>query len=272
MAHNLDFFVLFSSISGIIGNPGQANYASANTFLDSFVQFRHAKGLAASVIDIGVMGDVGYVSNNQAVMEQFKEKGTYILQEQDLLDSIELAIKVSHPARTANTDMYLNASQLGIGFRMTQPILSPGNRSVWKRDARMSIYHNLEAARDNNNSGEPNSTTDNDELKNFLSTATSTPDILKLESSAGLLSQHIGATLLDFMMKPVEELDVKLSPIALGMDSLVSIELRNWCRQRFGLEVSVLEILGAPSIEQLGSSVAKNLMTKLAGIEREEKA
>ena len=37
--HELDFFMLFSSMCGIIGMPGQANCATANTFLDSFVQY-----------------------------------------------------------------------------------------------------------------------------------------------------------------------------------------------------------------------------------------
>ncbi len=43
-AADLDFFVLFSSISGIIGQPGQGNYASANTFLDAFAQYRMTLG------------------------------------------------------------------------------------------------------------------------------------------------------------------------------------------------------------------------------------
>lgn len=34
---DLDFFLLFRSLSGSVGQPGQANYASANTFLDAFV-------------------------------------------------------------------------------------------------------------------------------------------------------------------------------------------------------------------------------------------
>jgi hypothetical protein len=54
----LDFMVLFSSFSGIMGQRGQANYASANTFLDAFVQYRHANGLPASVLDIGPIEDV----------------------------------------------------------------------------------------------------------------------------------------------------------------------------------------------------------------------
>ena len=261
--HSLDFLVLFSSISGTVGNPGQANYASANTFLDAFVQFRHHNGLSASVLDVGVMGDVGYVSQNQATMEHFKAKAFYVLQEQDLLDSLELAIKRSHPQVEAHSDGYSNESQIGIGFRMTQPMLSPGNRAIWRRDIRMSLYRNLEATSDD---GDKSSTASGkDTLKDLLAAAANDPHVLTQESSVAIISQHIGATLFGFMMKPVEELDVKASPIALGMDSLVAIELRNWCRQRCGVEMSVLEIMGATSIEQLGSSIAAGLKIKFTG-------
>lgn len=59
MSSPVEFFLLFSSQSGLIGLWGQANYAAANTFLDAFVQYRHRKNLPASVIDIGLVGDVG---------------------------------------------------------------------------------------------------------------------------------------------------------------------------------------------------------------------
>uniref|UniRef100_UPI00215AB9A6 SDR family NAD(P)-dependent oxidoreductase n=1 Tax=Paenibacillus peoriae TaxID=59893 RepID=UPI00215AB9A6 len=39
---NLDFFVLFSSISGSLGNPGQADYATANAFMDAYAEYRNA--------------------------------------------------------------------------------------------------------------------------------------------------------------------------------------------------------------------------------------
>ncbi|MFF0530970.1 SDR family NAD(P)-dependent oxidoreductase [Nocardia amikacinitolerans] len=43
---NLAAFVVFSSLSGTIGGPGQANYAAANTFVDGLVAHRRARGLA----------------------------------------------------------------------------------------------------------------------------------------------------------------------------------------------------------------------------------
>ena len=257
LPHN--FFVLFSSFSGIVGHWGQANYAAANTFLDTFTQYRHQQGLSASVLDIGAMDDVGYVSQNAEVQQHFRSTAVYALHKPELLDSLHLAILRSTPpplSTVSSSTGFQNPNQIGIRLRSTLPMSSPGNQSIWKRDLRMALYRNRENVDTIDTSGA------NKSLKEFLSSVAANSTMLHDASSAESLAHEIGVTLFGFMLKPLGDLDVKAPLEALGVDSLVSIELKNWCRQKLGIEISVLEILNVENLAALGQLAVDGLMTR----------
>lgn len=130
---SLDFFLLFSSICGITGQWGQANYNSANSFLDAFVKYRHGQNLNASVVDIGFMGGVGMATENAALVKNLKKSGYYFLSESELIDALAISILHSRPGD--------KKSHFALGITTTKPINASSCRPAWKKDARMSEAH-----------------------------------------------------------------------------------------------------------------------------------
>ncbi|ONI76457.1 hypothetical protein ALI144C_37015 [Actinosynnema sp. ALI-1.44] len=55
----LDWLVVFSSMSAMLGNAGQANYAAAGSWVDAFARWRHDQGLATLSVDWGAWGEAG---------------------------------------------------------------------------------------------------------------------------------------------------------------------------------------------------------------------
>ena len=71
----LDFFVMYSSAAGILGSPGQGNYAAANTFLDALAHARAAEGLPAMSIQWGTFSEVGLAAAQENRGKRLESRG-----------------------------------------------------------------------------------------------------------------------------------------------------------------------------------------------------
>ncbi|KAL7928104.1 hypothetical protein V8C35DRAFT_333716 [Trichoderma chlorosporum] len=255
---DLDFFILFGSISGVFGQPGQANYAAANTFLDSFSQYRHSLKLPCSVIDIGFMDEVGYMSRNTAMSNQFQAMGYCQLQEKDLLNAIEFSIKeaLAQTASFPASNVYNGTDHFVIGLSSSKFLSDPANRVAWKRDVRMSLFRQLEQP------NQQDAAEDRRNLGQLLNSAAVNPTILYTPETLEFVTKEIGAALCTLMMKPTEGLDTTMTLTSMGVDSLVSIEIRNWWRRSLGVDISVLEISTSGTIERLGRLAIMSLQDK----------
>ncbi|BCR95830.1 type I polyketide synthase [Aspergillus luchuensis] len=254
MPEVLDFFFVAGSISGSFGSPGQANYAAANAFLNAFVQYRRSLGLPASVLHIGLMDDIGYLARNSDKADALRAADGYFLREKDLLDSLNWAI-----VKSAVDPM--EDGSLTIGLRCDKPLSDPSNRILWRKDPRMAVFQNIYTEAPANSSGGNRKT---DALKSFLTSVEADPETMLNDPASGELVTHeLAVKIYTYMLQPLEDLDAGVSPAALGVDSLVTIEIRNWIKRSLGgIEISTLEILNAGSIATLGMSVIEALKKK----------
>ncbi|KLJ11109.1 hypothetical protein EMPG_09776 [Blastomyces silverae] len=257
----LDFFVMFSSISGLFGQAGQANYAGANTFLDAFVQYRQSLGLAASALDIGAVQDIGYMSRNNAILNRFTSSGAHAITAPELMQAVTAAAIFSSGTGDTSHDTlkkpFVDKNVFTIGMSTSNSLSSSESRFPWRKDRRTAIYHNLTHGVTASSGGS------NDNLKAFLAKAKTNAAVLKEEKAAVTFAQEIGKKVNEFLLKSDDEVNTSIPLARLGLDSLVAVELRSWWRQVFNFDISVLELLGMSNLNTLGKHAAKELLKKL---------
>lgn len=259
IASELDFFVLFSSLSGVTGQPGQANYAAANSFLDAFAKFRTQRGLTCSVVDIGAMEGLGYLLEHDQMLRKLKGTGWNPVKEEELLEAVGAAMLPRAHPRNQNdlpaSHAISDKSGMLLGIAPAVPLGNLESSSRLRRDVRMAIFHNFDKSAILGQAG----STGNETLVEFLNSAKENPSMLREPESTKFLAQVIGKRLFSLLLKPEQEPNITSSLEDIGLDSMIAIEMRSWWKQAFGLNISVLEMLGMGTLEALGERVAKEL-------------
>src|SRR3569833_3368114 len=108
---DLDFFIMLSSSSGVIGNRCQANYAAGNSFQDALAHYRAAQGQHTVTLDLGVVLEAGMVAREEKLLDMMRAAGFFGIQHNDF----RLVLQRAMTAGGATTDPRLPPRGGGAG-------------------------------------------------------------------------------------------------------------------------------------------------------------
>ncbi len=227
---DLELFVLFSSRVGVMGNPGQANHASANAFLDQLAGHRRALGLPGQAIAWGAWSEIGEAA-----------------EQRDRIDRQRSALG----GRWFTPQQGLRAFDQLVRQDVTNSVVMSMDWSVFEEavEDRPPFLDDLLSA-----------TTDDE-----TGTAASSEDLMSRLQGTPAAPEELLVSFLQQEVQAVLRLPAAPEPSVgffdLGMDSLMAVELRNRLNRAFSDQYVVPNtvVFDYPDIASLASHLAEEL-------------
>ncbi|KAK0120184.1 polyketide synthase [Cadophora gregata] len=246
----LDFFILLSSAGTVIGNVGQSNYHAANILMGSLVAQRRARGLAASLIHVGYIADVGYVTrqaHQTQLQEHFRNVRLMALSETDVHHAFAQAIKGGKPGSS------VGSHEIVMGIEPPTEPLVTGRETPWLVNPQFTHFvPNAQQTKQIDRGGMASS----GNIKRQVIEAPTEDDAIAVVLEAFCKKLEFVLQLPAGSVKDSAQRAV----IDLGIDSLVAVEIRTWFIKELGAEVPVLKILGGDTVLQICVLATKKVM------------
>jgi polyketide synthase 7 len=234
---DLSAFVVFSSMAGIVGAPGQGNYAAANSFLDALATHRRARGLPGLSVAWGLWEQASAMTENLGERDKARMSrvGLAPLSNNQALEMFDTAILGERPVVVATR---LDQAALAANSAALPPLLSQlttrrARRVVDDTASTMASLTGLRARLEG------------------LSPQQRHSELVELVcSNAAAVLGHLN----------VADVNADTGFQDLGFDSLSAVELRNRLKAATGLTMSPTVIFDHPT----PSALAEHFDTELA--------
>ncbi|WP_341319316.1 SDR family NAD(P)-dependent oxidoreductase [Paraburkholderia sp. IMGN_8] len=228
----LDFFVVYSSATTFLGNPGQSSYVAANSFLEALVGQRRAAGLPGTYMAWGPLDDVGFLARNAETREALQARiGGLSITSAEALAALERAI-VEMNAGEAVVRLDWQALSLGM----------PAARA--RRYAEMHARGSHEPARQGG--------------------AQMRDQILGLpfEDALRLVEETLQAQIARILHMSPEKIETGRSILDMGMDSLMGMELGMAVEESFQVKLSIMTMAEGATVHSLAQRIVESIQTK----------
>ncbi|WP_144107295.1 type I polyketide synthase [Paraburkholderia sp. BCC1886] len=216
----LDFFVLYSSATTYLGNPGQGAYVAANSFLEALVAHRRSTGLVATFMAWGPIEDVGFLARNSVTREALQAR-------------IGGASITSCEAMAALEQMLARGTAGEAVVRLDWSAISRGMPAAQARR-----YTALQTGDVADTPGE-----DGALLERLRA--------LPRPEAIALVETGLCAQIARILHMSPERIDLDRSVLDLGMDSLMGMELGMAIEESFGVKLSIMAIADGATVRTL---------------------
>jgi acyl transferase domain-containing protein/surfactin synthase thioesterase subunit len=227
LEHQLDFFVLFSSVASVMGSAGQSNYAAANAFMDALAHYRRQSGLPALSVNWGPWADVGMAAA-EPVMRRLMNDGWHPITPEQGCEVI---------AQLVSDGSVAQAGVIPVDWSVFSGRV-PG-AAKWPLLAELVV-----AADEAEDAGAST-------VKAIAEQAKASSAEQRLALVTSYLLERIAQTL----RVPVSDLDEQEAPSNLGIDSLTAVELTSWVLNDLNIELPMEQMFTAPSIADLAVAI-----------------
>lgn len=234
----LEFFVLLSSLSGLVGRRGQGNYAAGNTYQDTFAMSRNISETNFLSINLGMIeSSTAYGGpESRARSQNLLRQGWYPVKDAELLNVLSYAM--SPEARKEAL------GQVAIGINGAS-IAEAAHPTPTMKSA-MFVHVRSSSGKHDKDSSEDNGV----RLKDSVVGADS------VDEASQIIAAATGRHLASLIGLEPEAISLLKPVVDYGVDSLTAIELKSWISHEFATTVHASEILDEPSLKTLGKKVA----------------
>jgi len=193
------YFVAFSSISCLIGNPGQSLYSAANSYMDRYCKKRKQKNLPALSIQLGAIDGCGMIHHQYNLARTMKNNGIHLLSFYDMFQEMKYCLIDNEISNVCITNQNWNelkelkTNYIFSNFINNENVLNQNNIQIKEKDFIIFIENLLD----------------------------------------------------------IKNIDYHKNLVYYGVDSIMSMEISNWCKDHININLKQIEILQGITIDEI---------------------